>query len=136
MNHTPEEREIQKKTFNPGIPNKIYSQGMKTRDFWEEISEDSEKKNSSLNATDFYTGDRFALFIDMRRIDDCSKRNRTATGVKKIYQKNDRFLGFFWEDFWKDFRIFWKDFLLNFIIKLETLFKNLTLANFIFFIFI
>ena len=42
------------KTFNPditevkvtvnGIPNKIYSQGMKTRDFWEEFSEDSGKK--------------------------------------------------------------------------------------------
>ena len=42
------------KTFNPditevkvvanGIPNKIYSQGMKTRDFWGKFSEDLEKK--------------------------------------------------------------------------------------------
>ena len=55
------------KTFNPditevkvtvnGIPNKIYSQGMKTRDFWEEIFRRFGKENSSLDATDFYTGD-------------------------------------------------------------------------------
>ena len=64
------------KTFNPditevkvvvnGIPNKIYSQGMKTRDFWEEIFRRFGKENSSLDATDFYAGDRFALFIDLR----------------------------------------------------------------------
>ena len=61
------------KTFNPditevkvtvnGIPNKIYSQGIKTRDFWEEIFRRFGKENSSMDATDFYTGDRFALFI-------------------------------------------------------------------------
>ena len=50
------------KTFNPditevkvvvnGIPNKIYSQGMKTRDFWEEIFRRFGKENSSLDATE------------------------------------------------------------------------------------
>ena len=60
MSHTLEEREIQKKTFNPdmtevkvvvnGIPNKIYSQGMKTRDFWEEIFRRFGKEISSLDA--------------------------------------------------------------------------------------
>ena len=52
--------------------------------------------------------------------------------------KNDRFLGFFrifLEGFFLE-GFFWEGFSAKFHIKLETLFKNLTLANFLFFIFI
>ena len=68
------------KTFNPditemkiivnGIPNKVYSRGMKTRDIWEEVFKRFEKENSEMNATDFYAGDRFGLFIYLRSIRD------------------------------------------------------------------
>ena len=68
------------KTFNPnitdvkltvdGIPNKIYSQGMQARDMWEEVFRRFGKENSAMNATDFYAGDRFGLFIDLRSMRD------------------------------------------------------------------
>ena len=79
------------KTFNPGItevkvvvngiPNKIYSQGMKMRDFWEERFG---KENSSLNATDFYAGDRFALFIDLRSM---KENNLHGSGLRLVNTK-------------------------------------------------
>ena len=82
------------KTFNPditevkvvvnGIPNKIYSQGMKTRDFWEEIFRRFGKENSSLNATDFYAGDRFALFIDLRSM---KENNLHGSGLRLVNTK-------------------------------------------------
>ena len=82
------------KTFNPditevkvvvnGIPNKIYSQGMKTRDFWEEIFRRFGKENSSLDATDFYTGDRFALFIDLRSM---KENNLHGSGLRLVNTK-------------------------------------------------
>ena len=81
-------------TFNPditevkvtvnGIPNKIYSQGMKTRDFWEEIFRRFGKENSSLDATDFYTGDRFALFIDLRSM---KENNLHGSGLRLVNTK-------------------------------------------------
>ena len=68
------------KTFNPnikevkvvvnGIPNKVYSQGMKTRDMFEEVFRRFGKENSSMNATEFYAGDKFVLFIDLRSMKD------------------------------------------------------------------
>ena len=48
-----------------GVPNKVYRQGMETRDIWEEVFRRYGKKNSTMNATDFSSGDRFALFIDL-----------------------------------------------------------------------
>lgn len=64
------------KTFNPditevkavvnGIPNKVYSQGMKTRDMWNEVFRRFGQENSLINATGFYAGDKFALFINLR----------------------------------------------------------------------
>ena len=48
-----------------GVPNKIYRQGMETRDIWEEVFRRFGKKNSTMNVTDFFAGDRFALFIDL-----------------------------------------------------------------------
>ena len=53
-----------------GIPNKVYSQGMEGRDMWEEIFRRFGKENSAKNATDFYAGNRFALFIDLRSMKD------------------------------------------------------------------
>ena len=82
------------KTFNPdltevkvtvnGIPNKIYSQGIKTRDFWEEIFRRFGKENSSLDATDFYTGDRFALFVDLRSM---KENNLHGSGLRLVNTK-------------------------------------------------
>ena len=73
------------KTFNPdinemkvfvnGIPNKVYSRGMKTIDMWEELFRRFGKENSAMNATDIYAGDRFGLFIDLR-----SMRNNDLCG--------------------------------------------------------
>ena len=82
------------KTYNPditevkvvvnGIPNKIYSQGMKTRDFWEEIFRRFGKENSSLDATDFYAGDRFALFVDLRSM---KENNLHGSGLRLVNTK-------------------------------------------------
>ena len=82
------------KTFNPditgvkvtvnGIPNKIYSQGMKTRDLWEEIFRRFGKENSSLDATDFYTGDRFVLFVDLRSM---KENNLHGSGLRLVNTK-------------------------------------------------
>ena len=82
------------KTFNPditevkvvvnGIPNKIYSQGMKTRDFWEEIFRRFGKENSLLDSTDFYAGDRFALFIDLRSM---KENNLHGSGLRLVNTK-------------------------------------------------
>ena len=64
------------KTFSPditevkvivsGVAKKVYSQGMKTRDMWEEVFRRFSKENSAMNATDFYARDRFGLFIDLK----------------------------------------------------------------------
>ena len=61
-------------TFNPditqvnvtmsGIPNKVYSQGMKATDMWEEVFRKFGKENSSMTPSELYAGDRFALFVD------------------------------------------------------------------------
>ena len=53
-----------------GIPDKIYSQGMKTRDMWEEVFRRFGKENSAKKATEFYAGDRFSLFIDLKSVRD------------------------------------------------------------------
>ena len=68
------------KTYNPnikevkvvvnGIPNKVYSQGMKPRDQFEEVFRRFGKENSSMNTTEFYAGDKFAFFIDLRSMKD------------------------------------------------------------------
>ena len=61
-----------KVTIN-GMPNKVYSQGIEGRDLWEEVSRyfgDVAANESNMNATDFYTGDKFGLFIDLRSMED------------------------------------------------------------------
>jgi len=53
-----------------GASNKVYSQGMKTRDMWEEVNRGFGKENSLMTPNDFYAGDKFALFIDLRSVED------------------------------------------------------------------
>ena len=63
--------EDSEKTFNPDITevkavvdrilNRVYSQGMGTRNIWEEVLRRFGKENSTMNATDFYAGYRFSL---------------------------------------------------------------------------
>ena len=53
-----------------GIPNKVYSKGMKTRNMWEEVYGKFGKENSLMTLSDFYAGDRFALFFDLRSMKD------------------------------------------------------------------
>ena len=57
---------------------------MKTRDFWEEIFRRFGKENSSLDATDFYAGDRFALFIDLRSM---KENNLHGSGLRLVNTK-------------------------------------------------
>ena len=81
------------KHFNPditevkvvvnGIPNKIFSQGMKTRDFGRNFQKIRER-NSSLDATDFYAGDRFALFVDLRSM---KENNLHGSGLRLVNTK-------------------------------------------------
>ena len=82
------------KSFNPniaevkvivnGVPNKVYSQGMKTRDTWEEVLKRFGKKNSVMNAAAFYTRDGCALFIDLRSMRD---NNLHESGLKLVNMK-------------------------------------------------
>ena len=51
------------KVIVDGIPNKVYSQGIETRDMWEEVFRRFGKENSAINAT---FGNIFALFVDLR----------------------------------------------------------------------
>ena len=56
-----------------GMPNKVYSQGIEGRDLWDEVHRhfgDVGANESNMNATDFYTGDKFGLFIDLRSMED------------------------------------------------------------------
>ena len=68
------------KSFNPnikdvkvvvnGIPNKVYSQGMKTGVLWEGVFKRFGKEKSSMNVTEFYAEHRFALFVDLRIMEE------------------------------------------------------------------
>ena len=69
-----------KKTFNPdikdekavvnGVKKKVFSQGMKTRDMFDEVFRRFVKEHSSMSVIDFYAGGKFALFVDLRSIKD------------------------------------------------------------------
>ena len=70
-----------KKFFNPditsvkvtinGIPNKVYSQGLETRDTWDEVNRHFGKHaESNMDATKFYTEDKFGFCIDLRSMAD------------------------------------------------------------------
>ena len=92
-------QEIQKKTFNPdikevkvdvnGVPNKIFSQGMKTKDMFDEVFRRFGKENSSMNAIEFFAGDKFALFIDLRSMKD---NDLHGSGMRLVNTKDGVYL--------------------------------------------
>ena len=66
------------------IPNKVYSQVLETRDMWEEVFRIFGKENSAINAIDFYAGNRFALFIDLRSMID---KDLHGSGLRLVNKK-------------------------------------------------
>ena len=58
------------KVIFSGIPSKVLSQGMEERNMWEEAFRRFGKEDSLINATYFFAGNRFALFIDLRSMKD------------------------------------------------------------------
>ena len=53
------------------MPNKVYSQGLKTRDAWEEVNRHfGRHAQSNMDATKLYTEDKFGFFIDLRSMAD------------------------------------------------------------------
>ena len=80
INHTLLEQEILKKTLNVdineikvdinGIPNMLFSQGMKKEDLWKAIWNKFGKENSSMTETKFYAGGRYGVIIDLKRATD------------------------------------------------------------------
>ena len=57
---------------------------METRDIWKEIFKRFGKEDSATNTTDFYAGDRFALFIDLRSMKD---KDLHESGLKLVSTK-------------------------------------------------
>ncbi len=53
-----------------GMPNKIYSQGYKPSDFWREAKKRFASVGSEVTPGAFYGSNKFALWIDLRTIDD------------------------------------------------------------------
>ena len=60
-----------KVTIN-GVSNKVYAQGLKTRDAWEEIKRHFHRHGdeSNMDTTKFITEDKFGFFIDLRSMAD------------------------------------------------------------------
>ena len=70
-----------------GMLNRLYSKGMVPTDFWEAIKRRM-GKSGTVKETDFYAGDKFALWIDLRTFPDNEIHggglhvNNTRDGVK------------------------------------------------------
>ena len=65
------------------IPSKAYSQGIKTRDIWDEVFRIFGMDNTAMNATEFNARERFALFIDLRSM----RENDHGSGLGLINTK-------------------------------------------------
>ena len=74
-----------------GMPNQLYSKGMIHSDFWEAIKRRM-GRSGSLKEKDFYTGDKFGLWIDLRTFFDNSIHGgglrNTKDGVKLEIKRN------------------------------------------------
>ena len=69
-----------------GIPNKVYSQGFKSRHKWAEVYQYfSKEAESTMNTTKFYTADKFALFNDLHFV---SNHGKHGTGLQLVNTKN------------------------------------------------
>ena len=67
-----------------GTPNKVFSQGMKARDMWDEAVRRFQKENSSMTPSEFYS-DRFALFIDLRSM---KENDLHGSGMRLVNTKD------------------------------------------------
>ena len=74
-----------------GMPNQLYSKGMIRSDFWGAIKRRM-GRSGSLKEKDFYTGDKFGLWIDLRTFFDNSIHGgglrNTKDGVKLEIKRN------------------------------------------------
>ena len=69
-----------------GIPNMLFSQGMKKEDLWKAIWNKFGKENSSMTETKFYAGGKYGVFIaDLRSMSD---NNLHGSGLKLINTKD------------------------------------------------
>ena len=70
-----------------GIPNRLFSKGMEPSDAWDSIKKRMDKEGW-LTEKDFYTGNKYALWIDLRTLPDIGIHggdltlNNTRDGVK------------------------------------------------------
>ena len=70
-----------------GMPNRLFSKGMVPTDFWESIKRRMGSKGK-VKEEDFYSGDKFGLWIDLRTFSDNGihggglQVNTTRDGVK------------------------------------------------------
>ena len=53
---------------------------------WEEFLRRFDKENSAMNATDFYAGDSFGLFIDLRSLSDY---DLNVSGLRLMNRKEE-----------------------------------------------
>lgn len=70
-----------------GVPNEVYSQGLERRDMWEELYRRFGKERgeqSSMSSTEFYAGDKFGLFLDLRSMDD---NKLHGSGIRMVNTK-------------------------------------------------
>ena len=63
-----------------------FSRVMKIREMWEEFLRRFDKENSAMNATDFYAGDSFGLFIDLRSLSDY---DLNVSGLRLMNRKEE-----------------------------------------------
>ena len=70
-----------------GSPNRLYNNGLEGIDFWEEVKRfflKAENKTQHMNATKFYTGNKFGVMIDLRSMADHSMH---GSGTKLVDTK-------------------------------------------------
>ena len=80
-----------------GSPNRLYNNGLEGIDVWEEVKRfflKAENKTQHMNATKFYTEDKFGLMIDLRSMADHSMHGsgtrlvNTKDGVQLELERN------------------------------------------------
>ena len=76
-----------------GMPNKLYSKGMQTTDFYDSIQKRMGNNDCIVNPLTFYAGNRFGLWIDLRTFPDKEIHgggfalDSTSDGVKLVIRR-------------------------------------------------
>ena len=79
-----------------GIPNMLFSQGMKKEDLWKGTWNIFGKENFSMTETKFYAGERYGVFIDLRSMSDNNLHGsalrliNTKDGVERLERNGYR----------------------------------------------